>query len=206
MSPWRLPYDAPRRSPPAGPRAAVPARRRSQPISWASSPGRGSGDAARCARPRTPRSARRRGSRGRAPRARSGRGGAALRLPSSGVVRRVAGPEGRGDDLDLELLRHGLLPAAQFGVVEGRLLLGGGVAHVLAGQQGQDAAMTGPVVAFAESSKSKTHEFGVALGQPQRARAAQNTDTAPHVRNPHGLSRAPSSRLLLVYEGVPSEV
>ena len=103
--------------------------------------------------------------------------------PAPSVVRRVAGPEGRGDDLDLELLRHGLLPAAQFGVVEGGLLLGGGVAHVPplgSPPEGQDAAMTGLVVAFAESSKSKNARiWHVALGQPQRARAAQNTDTAP---------------------------
>ena len=36
MSPWRLPYDAPRRSPPCCTAAPPwPARRRSQPISWA---------------------------------------------------------------------------------------------------------------------------------------------------------------------------
>ena len=49
--------------------------------------------------------------------------------------------------------------------------------------------MTGLVVAFAESSKSKNARiWHVALGQPQRARQLHR-HSASHVRNPHGGSR-----------------
>ena len=133
------------------------------------------------------------------------------RGPAPRVVRRVAGAEGRGDDLDLELLRHGLLPAAQFGVVEGRLLLGGGVAHVPplgSPPEGQDAAMTGLVVAFAESSKSKTHEFGTSRSGSLRSGQgrSKHRHSALSRTQPARPLEASASRLLLVYGGLPSEV
>ena len=51
--------------------------------------------------------------------------------------------------------------------------------------------MTGLVVAFAESSKSKTHEFGTSRSGSLSGQGQLKTQTQrrSHVRNPHGLSR-----------------
>ena len=68
--------------------------------------------------------------------------------------------------------------------------------------------MTGLVVAFAESSKRKTHEFGTSRSGSLRSGQGQlktQTQRRSHVRNPHG-SRG---RLLRGYcwstEGLPGE-
>ena len=68
--------------------------------------------------------------------------------------------------------------------------------------------MTGLVVAFAESSKCKTHEFGTSRSGSLRSGQGQlKTQTQRLSRTqPARRLEASASRLLLVYEGVPSEV
>ena len=65
--------------------------------------------------------------------------------------------------------------------------------------------MTGLVVAFAESSKNKTHEFGTSRSGSLSGQGQLKTQTQrrSHVRIP---ARPIYSRLLLAYGGVPSEV
>ena len=166
-----------------------------------SAPGRGSGDAAPGARGRERRVVRAVGARGVGRRERA-RGRAVRRLPQlPSSARRSARswPEARGDDRALELLRHGLLPAAQLGVaraafssrrrrpsracslrVEQRLRTHGSRSRAGSLSCGPKQARQPQLEqrsshvrsrSLPMSSKSKTHEFGTSRsGSLRRAR------------------------------------